>query len=152
MTAMELLERCRGMQADRRGLQEKIQRWYDSATRMGGGSFDSSGVHGGNGDDRMASVMAEIDRLERLLKEREQMYTTELLVANRLLDQLPELQRTIMARYYLEGMTLSAVAKAIGYSYGYVRVQKSEACAKMNRIPTKEIGALLPVWYQEAIR
>ena len=80
------------------------------------------------------------------------MYATELLVANRLLDRLPELQRTIMARYYLESMTLTAVAKDIGYSYGYVRVQKSDACAKMNHIPTKEIGALLPAWYQEGVR
>ena len=148
MRASELLERCRAMQAERRDLIERIQRWRDSATRMGGGRPDSTGVHGGgSGDDRMLTIMGEITRLEELLGQRERAYAAELTAVNRLLDSLPDLQRAIMARYYVDGMALSAVARAIGYSYGYVRVQKKDACARLEQIPAMRVNELLPGWY-----
>ena len=146
---MELMERCRRIDADRRSLRERIQRWWDVANRMGGGSYDLSGVHGGSGGDRMADIMGELDQAERSLQRREREYQAEIVAVNALLEPLPDLDQAIMHRYYISGDTLSAIATGLGYSYGYVRVRKSAACSRLEQLTPQKVARLLPGWYFE---
>ena len=149
MTALELLERCRKYPAEKAEINERIWRWRDSLDRLGMQLRPNGGSHGSGSGDRMTAVMAAIDELERALQKRDREYTAETLAVNRLLEGLPGLEAAIMARYYLDGLTLSAIAQAMGYSYGYVRVRKAEACSRLALISPQKIMTMLPAWYIE---
>ena len=146
MTALEVLERCRRAEADRRAVESRIQRYRDSATRITS-TIGGEGSRGTSDQDRMAAIMGEIDQLERAAGVRRREYAAELAAANRLLDGLPEVECAVLDRFYLRGLSMAAVARVLGYSYGYVRGVKVQAQAALSAIPESEVARLLPDWY-----
>lgn len=150
MTAMQIFERCKALDGDKKALRDRITRYRESATRMGA-ALGSIGSRSTAESDKLAAIMGEIDELERGIKQRERQYTAEVAAACKLLDVLPETECKIIDRYYISGEPLTAIARSMAYSYGYVRTVKSAACAHLESIPEAMVAALLPSWYLDEI-
>lgn len=64
-----------------------------------------------------------------------------------LLEALPDLECSIMSRFYVRGQTVKAIAKDLGYSYGHVSRCKTEAIRRLREMGEGEVMRLLPIWY-----
>ena len=148
MTAMQIMERCRTAEADRRAIKNRAARYRESATRMSA-ALDGVGARSTAEPDKLSAILAEIDILERAIKRRDREYAAELAAACKLLDMLPEVECKIIDGFYISGKPLTAIARSLSYSYGYVRTVKSAACAHLDDIPEGMVAALLPAWYRE---
>ena len=146
LTALEILERCRRAEAEQQRLREKRESYLDAATGMGI-RLDGIGSRGSGGQDRMGSIVGEIDAVERALKRRSEEYAAEVLAAGRLLDLLPVQERRVLRGCYLQKLPLKNVAAELGYSYGYVRSLKAAGRRRLGSVPVREVEALLPEWY-----
>lgn len=146
MTAMQIFERCKAAEGDKKKLRDRITRYRESATRMSA-ALDGVGAHRTAEPDKLAAIMAEIDTLEREIKERDHEYAAEVAAACKLLDMLPETECKIVNSYYIDGTPLTVIAREMSYSYGYVRTVKSAACAHLDDIPEAMVATLLPSWY-----
>lgn len=146
MTAIQLLERCKWAEEDRRLLKNKIARRRDSATRVTS-TLDGIGSRDTSEPDKQAAFVAEIDELERELALREREYAVEVAAACKLLDGLPEIEASVMDGYYIKGNALNVLARELSYSYGYVRFLKSSAIVRLNAIPEATLNSMLPSWY-----
>ena len=147
MTAMEIMERCRRADAERRAMESRIQRYRDSVTRVTS-AIGGVGSRGTSEQDRMATVMGEIDALERENEQRTRAYAAEIACANRLLDGLPETEARVLSLYYIRALTLGAIARELKYSYGYVRALKASGCRYLREVPEADVMQLLPAWYE----
>ena len=146
LTAIEILERCRRVETDRRKLRERIEMYRDAAGRMTA-SLDGIGARSTGETDHMAAIMGEIDEVEQQLRQREREYAAELSVAIRLLEDLPDLMQIVMRWYYIRRETLAAIAMNLGYSQGYVRNLKTDAVHQLQQIGEGTVRQLLPEWY-----
>lgn len=146
LTAREILERCRRAEAEKRRLQERVDMYRDTAGRMTA-SLDGIGARSTGEADHMATIVGEIDAVERELRQRDREYTAEVAAASQLLDMLPALECSIMSRYYVRRQSLHAIALELGYSYSYVRSCKAGACRQLDQLGEGEVMRLLPVWY-----
>ena len=146
MTAMEIFERCKAAESDKRALRERIARYRESAHRMSA-ALDGVGVRRTAEPDKLSAILAEIDMLEREIGQRDREYAAEVAAACKLLDMLPETECKIIDGYSLGGRPLTAIARSLNYSYGYVRTVKSTACSHLEAIPEAMVAALLPAWY-----
>lgn len=148
MIAMQIFERCRAAEGDKRAMRERIKRYMESATRITA-ALDGVGERSTDEQDKLAAIMGEVDELEQAIKAREKRYAVEVAAACKLLDMLPEQECRIINGYYLDGTALTVLAKKLSYSYGYVRTIKSQACAHLDSIPEAMVAQLLPAWYLE---
>lgn len=146
LTAMEILERCRRAEADKRRLRERVEMYRDAAGRMTA-SLDGIGARGTGEADHMAAIVGEIDGVERQLRQREREESAEIAAALQLLDTLPPLECLVLNRYYLRRETLNAIAVGLGYSYGYTRGKKADGCRLLRDWGEGEVMRLLPQWY-----
>lgn len=146
MTAMQIFERCKAADGDKKALRDRITRYRESATRMSA-ALDGVGARSTAEPDKLSAIMAEIDALEREIRQRDQEYAAEVAAACKLLDMLPDVECKIVNRFYIDGTPLTVIARELSYSYGYVRTVKSAACNHLDGIPEAMVSALLPEWY-----
>ena len=146
LTAKEILERCRRAGAEMRRLHEKVDMYRDTAGRMTA-SLDGIGARSTGESDHMATIMSEIDSVERDLRQRDREYTAEVAAACKLLDMLPALECSVLNRYYVHGQNLRIIAQELGYSYNYVRNCKAAGCRQLASLGEGEVMQLLPYWY-----
>ena len=146
LTAKEILERCRRAGAEMRRLHEKVDMYRDTAGRMTA-SLDGIGARSTGESDHMATIMGEIDSVERDLRQRDREYTAEVAAACKLLDMLPALECSVLNRYYVHGQNLRVIAQELGYSYNYVRNCKAAGCRQLASLGEGEVMRLLPYWY-----
>ncbi len=146
LTAMEILERCRRAEGEKRRLKERADMIRDTAGHMTA-SLDGVGSRSTGAGDRMVGLMARLEEAEQALKQRDQEYTAEVAAACQLLDRLPPLECGIMTRYYIRGETLKVISTAMGYSYGYICNNKTAACRQLKKLGVDEVLRVLPTWY-----
>lgn len=146
LTAMEILERCRRAESEKRRLREKVEMFRDTAGRMTA-SLDGIGARSTGEADHMATIIGEIDAVERELKQRDKEYTAEVAAACQMLDMLPPLECSVLSRYYVRRQTLRSIARDMGYSYSYVCHCKASGCQRLEVLGEGEVMRLLPVWY-----
>ena len=146
LTAMEILERCRRAEGEKRRLKERADMIRDTAGHMTA-SLDGIGARSTGAGDRMVGLMARLEEAEQALKRRDQEYTAEVAAACQLLDRLPPLECSVMSRFYVRGQSLRSIAADMGYSYSYVRARKSEGCRLLQQLGEGEVMRLLPYWY-----
>lgn len=146
LTAMEILERCRRAEEEKRRLTEKINMYRETAGHLTA-SLDGIGARSTGEADHMTTMVAKIDAVERELRQRDKEYTAEMNAACQLLEALPDLECSIMSRFYVRGQTVKAIAKDLGYSYGHVSRCKTEAIRRLREIGEGEVMRLLPIWY-----
>ena len=149
MTAMQIFERCKAADGDKKALRDRITRYRESATRMSA-ALDGIGARSTAEPDKLSAIMAEIDTLERAIRQRDREYAAEVAAACKLLDMLPETECEIVNRFYIVGTPLTVIAREMSYSYGYVRTVKSAACNYLDDLPEAMVAALLPSWYLDA--
>ena len=133
-------------EADMRRLKEKVEMYRDTAGRMTA-SLDGIGARSTGESDHMATIVGEIDAVERDLRQRDREYTAEVAAACQLLDMLPALECSVLSRYYVHGQNLRAISQELGYSYNYVRNRKAAGCRQLASLGEGEVMRLLPYWY-----
>lgn len=148
MTAMQIFERCRAAESDKKAMRDRIRRYRDSATRMSA-ALDGVGARSTSEPDKLSAIMAEIDMLEREIRQRDREYAAEVAAACKLLDMLPETECKIIDSFYIASTPLTVIAREMSFSYGYTRTVKCAACAHLDSIPEAMVAALLPAWYIE---
>ncbi|NLV59207.1 MAG: hypothetical protein GXY67_10640 [Clostridiales bacterium] len=147
MTAMEVFERCRAADEDIRRIEADIERYRDAATNVSP-RLDSTGGGGCSVEkDRVGTLVAEVDRLQRAVQQRIARKCAEIDASCKLIDRLPPTVRSVMHRYYVKGESLNEVAKRMKYSYGYVRKMKSDGVRMAMEIDKEDVAAALPDWY-----
>lgn len=146
LTAMAILERCRRAESEKRRLIEKINMYRDTAGHMTA-SLDGIGARSTGEADHMTTMVAKIDAVERELRQRDKEYTAEMGAACQLLEALPDLECSIMSRFYVRGQTLRTIARDLGYSYGHVCHCKTDATRRLRALGEGEVMRLLPQWY-----
>ena len=145
---MTLLRRCRAADEDIEKLERRIQRKRERMTSFGGMRMDASGGSRGTGEgDRMAGMAAALDDAERAKRDREEAKIAELNAADQLLEMVPDQESEILERYYLNGNTLSEVARKMHLSAGYVRARKTDADLAAEMINGEKMERMLPKWY-----
>lgn len=149
MTAMHIFVRCKYAESDKKAMRDRITRYRESATRMSA-ALDGVGARSTAEPDKLAAILAEIDSLEREIKQRDQEYAAEVAAACKLLDMLPEVECEIVNRYYIGNTPLTIIARDMSYSYGYVRTIISTARGHLEDIPEAMVASLLPSWYLDA--
>lgn len=146
LTAMEILERCRRAEGEKRRLKERADMIRDTAGHMTS-SMDGIGARSTGETDRMATMVGMLDAVERELDQRDHEYTAEVAAACQLLDMLPALECGVMSRYYIRGQTLRSIARDMGYSYSYISRCKVSGCQHLLQLGEGAVMRLLPQWY-----
>ena len=146
ITAMEILERCRRAEGEKRRLKERADMIRDTAGHMTS-SLDGIGARSSGETDHMASMAAMLDAVEREFAQRDREYTAEVAAACQLMDMLPALECGVMSRYYIRGRTLRSIARDMGYSYSYISRCKTSGCQRLLQLGEGAVMRLLPQWY-----
>ena len=146
LTAMEILERCRRAEDDKRRLQERIDMYWDAAGHMTA-SLDGIGARSTGEADHTGALLAKIDAVEREIKQRDDEYNVEVLAASQLLETLPDLECSIMTGFYIRRESLKEICANKNRSYGHVSRCKSMATRRLRAISAEEVMKLLPEWY-----
>ncbi|MGX8705585.1 MAG: hypothetical protein ACSW8J_03305 [bacterium] len=144
ITAMEILERCRRAEGEKRRLKERADMIRDTAGHMTS-SLDGIGTRSSGETDHMAGMAAMLDAVERELAQRDREYTAEVAAACQLMDMLPALECGVMSRYYIRGQTLRSIARDMGYSY--ISRCKTSGCQRLLHLGEGAVMRLLPQWY-----
>lgn len=148
MDAMTILRRCRAADGEIKRLEIRIRQRYDVLTAIGAPQADpNGGSHGGGDRDRMGSVMAGIDLLERELQKRQERLNAERVAALSLLDMLSDLESRVLYLYYLSGMDTPAIARKEKYTTGYVRKVKRSGEQLAGMLMEERVESALPAWY-----
>ena len=146
LTAMEILERCRRAEDDKRRLRERIDMYWDTAEHMTA-SLDGIGSRSTGEADHTGALLAKIDAVEREIKQRDEEYTAEITAACQLLETLPDLECSIMTGYYVRRQSLKEICADKKKSYGHVSRCKTAATRPLRAISEGEVIKLLPDWY-----
>ncbi len=151
MNATEVLERCRAAQGEIASLQNRIERYRDSAASV---THFADGVGGGKSTgepDKMLAFVAEIAALEEQKALRARQYSAELAASLKLLDMLPEMESRVLHLFYVKNIGLSVIAAEQNYSYGYIRKVKAEGLRQARLISARAVREVLPTWYLKAL-
>ena len=146
LTAMEILERCRRAEDDKRRLQERIDIYWDVAGHMTA-SLDGIGSRSTGEVDHTGAVISKIDAVERKIKQRDDEYNAEVLAASQLLERLPDFECSIMTGYYIRRKSIKEICASTKRSYGHVSRCKTAATRRLRAISAEEVMRLLPEWY-----
>ncbi|MBQ1294661.1 MAG: hypothetical protein IIY21_11520 [Clostridiales bacterium] len=135
MTAKEYLQRIRSERLEIQQFEERIEEQRYSLLPSGI-RYDVDKVQT-SPDDPMMRVYAEIDKLERKIKEHLERLTTRYNIAmsNILLLDKSE-HRQVLALYYLgqERLTWAMVAEKMAYSEQHIYELHNDAIAELERI------------------
>ena len=146
MTATEILNRVKNAESDKKAIRARIRRYKESATRITA-ALENAGIHCNGQPDKMAEIVAEIDALERELKERDRRYAAEVTACCMLIDRLDELDGRIIYAYYIMGLTLDGIASTFGYTLRYVKCRKKQALNQLRSLDEATLNTFFPSWY-----
>ncbi len=139
MTGMDVLERCRSYEQDVKRLRVKRDCAQDVLFRVTRAT-DAQG-HGAAGD-KMGSLTARKDELERGIEARKRAYAMELIEAMRLIGEIESVEvGKAMHSHYIEGESYDAIAVGIKASRDAVRSLirrgREQIAGKKSRLPTR---------------
>lgn len=147
MKAIMILTRCRNAERDERRIRQQIAQRREAMESVTPNMDAVGGGHGSAQSDKMAALVAQIDELERELKQRQKEHRVEVVAGCTLLDRLPEGESAVLHKYYLMREKVEAIANGLGYTAGYVRNLKSDGERLLQNMPDNVVDALLPDWY-----
>lgn len=149
MSALDMLKRLRGREAQVDELREKISMRRDAATAITA-RYGAAPSGSGRSGDSMTDYAAQIDALNRKIADVTCLWQAEMAYCVSLCDTYDGVERMLIYHYYGKGWTLRAVASAGGYSEGYCRKAKGRLDASLSGL---EVDArLLPDWYERKWR
>ena len=128
MKAIEILNRCRAADAEISRIQQRIEQRNSALYRITASPMDANGGSRASGNhDKIGTLEADIDTLERQMLARKRAKQVEIAAACALLDYLDAASSDVLYRFYVLGETAAAIAAACGYQAGTVRAKKAEA-------------------------
>ncbi len=92
-------------------------------------------------------MVADIDALERQLEARKQARGAELAAACALLDDLPELESSVLYGYYIGMESAASMARRMKYQDSYIRKVRRNGEKLLNELSGDQVAAVLPTWY-----
>lgn len=145
MTGLDVCKRAR---ATRARLDEAVEELRRLSEAQSGLVADYHGVHtGGSGGDAMAAMCARREEAQRECDMLRRMYAAELLAANAALGALNGLRREVVYQYYIAGLSVNRVARAVDRTPGTVKRLKREGA---QRLGAEHVS--MPDWYDELVR
>lgn len=148
MKAMTILTRCRAAEADMRRLRQRIRQRREAAESITPVTTDTGSRQPSNGEpDRLAVLLCAITELEAALEAREKARRVEVAAVCVYLDTLEETESTVIHRYYVTRLKVSAIAAEMNFTEGYIRRLKVEAERKLDALSDADVRAALPPWY-----
>lgn len=149
MRAMTILKRCRAATEDLERLESRLERRQDAMRAFGGIRLDDVGGGRSSGEDRMARMSAEIDGIEREIRDRKEARIAEIGSVIQLIDMLEDdLEGEILHRYYVTGDTCQGIARTKSFDRSYVVRKKKAGEENLEKIPGDAVDATLPEWYR----
>lgn len=146
MKAMTILRRCRNAEQDMRRIQQCIQRRRDAAESITARPDGVGGRSTGEAD-KLSAFVASITELEAQLRQREMALRAEVAAACVLLDYLPDTESAVLHQYYIRRLKLSAIARRMGYTEGYIRKVRIAGERMLEALPCEQVRGALPGWY-----
>jgi len=145
MKAIEILNRCRAADAEISRIQQRIEQRNSALYRITASPMDANGGSRASGNhDKIGTLEADIDTLERQMLARKRAKQVEIAAACALLDYLDAASSDVLYRFYVLGETAAAIAAACGYQAGTVRAKKAEALKLLAEMDSAQIDATLP--------
>lgn len=148
MAAIEVIEMsgldaCTRARETRERLNEAVEELRRLGDAQRGLVADYHGVHtGGSGGDAMAAMCARREEAQRKCDRLRKIYAAELLAANAALNALAGLRREVVYQYYIAGLSISRVARAVDRTPGTVKRLKREGARQLS-----ETHVSMPEWY-----
>ena len=125
--AITILTSCRDGRTELEQLDRQIERWSRAV-----------------GDDGSKLARLRADRDARAARRE-----AEVVYACSICDRLRGIEADVIYAYYVEGVTLAALARARGYSEGYLRNVRRRAERRIvEEIPDDTTAAAMPGWYR----
>lgn len=148
MDAMTIFERCRSAAGEIRRLNQRIQQRREAMKSAPAPQPDpSGGSRTRAATDRTGKMVADIDALERQLEARKQARGAELAAACALLDDLPELESSVLYGYYIGMESAASMARRMKYQDSYIRKVRRNGEKLLNELSGDQVAAVLPTWY-----
>lgn len=145
---MDGFEVCKRARATRARLDEAVEALRRLSEAQHGLVADYHGVHtGGSGGDAMAAMCARREEAQRECDILRRMYAAELLAANAALGALSGLRREVVYQYYIVGLSVNRVARAVDRTPGTVKRLKREGA---QRLGAERVS--MPDWYDALVR
>ncbi|MDD3212196.1 MAG: hypothetical protein PHY64_00885 [Eubacteriales bacterium] len=146
--AMLVLERCLAAESEISELKARYEWQLDAATAVSQKLEPAGDRHAaGTNSEAVATNACELAELRDAVCERERRRSAEVIGVTRMLKRLSMNHARLIQLCYVKRLPLGAVAKKMGYSYGYIRVLKGEALARVAEISDGEVAAVMPDWY-----
>lgn len=146
--AMLVLERCLVAENEISELRARCQWQLDAATAVSQKLEPAGDRHAaGTNSEAVATNACELAMLKDAVNDRERRRSAEVIGVTRMLKRLSMNHAKLIQLCYVKRLPLGAIAKKMGYSYGYIRILKGEALEKVDEISDAEVAAMMPDWY-----
>lgn len=144
ITAMEIMELCRGRKDDIAALEDRIDSLREGMTRITAGMGQDGRAAMG---DKYAAYVARLDDLERRLRLTKKLYGAEQVAVILLTDRFPAARRDCLRLYYGRGHSPQQIGIHIGYSQRHVERILEESREALDGISPRIVASILPNWY-----
>lgn len=144
ITAMEIMELCRGRNEEIASLEDRIGSLREGMTRITSGMGQTAREAMG---DKYAAYMARLDELERRLRRIRKLHGAEQVAVILLTDRMPAAWRDCLRLYYGRGRSTQQVAMHINYSQRHVERILEESREAILEIGRGTVENVLPGWY-----
>ena len=143
MTAMDVLESCRGKKKAILRLKERVEEAEDVITSCSQ-VCNVAGTGSSIPVDKIGAYMAHKDDLEEQIKTLSSVWVLEIQVVSLFLDKLPtSIARKTMQAFYIQGKGHSIIAREMNYSVSAIFKILAAGRQSMRGIPEKGVEAVL---------
>ena len=146
ITAMEIMELCRGRNEDIASLEDRIGSLREGMTRITSGMGQTAREAMG---DKYAAYMARLDELERRLRRIRKLHGAEQVAVILLTDRMPATRRDCLRLYYGRGRSPQQIAIFINYSQRHIERILEESREHLSEIGAERVINVLPNWYRK---
>jgi len=151
MTAIELLERCRGADGEIKRIERRITDLRETMENVSPRVNDAGASRGAFIHDRVAEFVARIDELEAKKRVRALQQSDEILAVTLMLDTFPDREHMVIYQFYVMRKSAEAIAKDEHFSERHVCRLKARAVTRLTAMTPEEVHAFLPPWYEQPV-
>ncbi|MEA4928575.1 MAG: hypothetical protein VB104_07855 [Candidatus Limiplasma sp.] len=147
-----VLARCLAADGEVEALTIQHEQEMDVATSVGQPLQDAGDRHAaGTHSEKVANGACELAGILGEIEARKQRRSAEILCVSRMVKRLPVTQGRVIHLYYIKRLTLTAIARRMNFSYGYLRRVKADGLAALEKLPDEEVEAMLPPDYPKTL-
>lgn len=148
LTALDVLRRCRDGAAEMAAMEDAIL--FRRATLERCTQRLSGMPQGGGMEGKMSEIICEVCDLEKALDARKRAHAAELCAGVWIMDLLPAEERDVLRGLYIEGSSLSAIARRKQISASSAKRYRQSGEERCAALYMDELAGYLPEWYGQA--